>query len=90
MGAGEIAACIAIYAYMNAAVALGLVPTTGIPMPFISYGGSSLVSHLAAVGLLINISSQCHPSYANYLSNKTYSTRLQRKPYGRNLVSSRS
>jgi cell division protein FtsW len=88
--AGGITACIAIYAYMNAAVALGLVPTTGIPMPFISYGGSSLVSHLAAVGLLINISSQCHPSYANYLSNKTYSSRLQRKAYGKKVVRARS
>lgn len=76
--AGGITACIALYAYMNAAVALGLVPTTGIPMPFISYGGSSLVSHLAAVGLLINISSQCHPSYANYLSNNAYDNRLKR------------
>ena len=79
--ASGITACIATYAYMNAAVALGIVPTTGIPMPFISYGGSALVSHLAAVGLLINISSQCHPSYANYLSRSAYEERLNRSPF---------
>lgn len=90
MLAGGITACIALYAYMNAAVALGLVPTTGLPMPFISYGGSSMVSHLAAVGLLINISSQCHPSYANYLSRSAYSRHLGRDAFGRRMAGSRS
>lgn len=43
-------------AFVNIAAMLGLLPLTGIPLPFISYGGSSLVISLAAVGILMNIS----------------------------------
>jgi rod shape determining protein RodA len=34
---------------------IGIMPITGIPLPFVSYGGSSLLLNLAAVGLLINV-----------------------------------
>jgi cell division protein FtsW len=43
-------------ALFNMSVVLSLVPTKGIPLPFISYGGSSLVPTLAAVGIVLNIS----------------------------------
>jgi cell division protein FtsW len=43
-------------ALFNISVALALLPTKGIPLPFISYGGSSLVPTLAAAGMLLNIS----------------------------------
>lgn len=43
-------------ALFNISVVLSLVPTKGIPLPFISYGGSSLVPTLMAVGILLNIS----------------------------------
>ena len=42
-------------AAINLAATLGIAPLTGIPLPFVSYGGSSLVVLLAAVGVLLNI-----------------------------------
>jgi cell division protein FtsW len=51
-----IVAAIVAQALFNISVVLSLVPTKGIPLPFISYGGSSLVPTLAAVGVLLNIS----------------------------------
>jgi len=45
-------------AFFNISVVLSLVPTKGIPLPFVSYGGSSLLFALAAVGVLLNISRQ--------------------------------
>jgi cell division protein FtsW len=44
-----------IYALVNTAVASGLIPTTGLPLPFISYGGSSLIIISVSIGILINI-----------------------------------
>jgi cell division protein FtsW len=49
-------------ALFNISVVLSLVPTKGIPLPFISYGGSSLVPTLAAVGILLNVSQHAHGS----------------------------
>lgn len=49
---------IVLYAIINAGVTVGLLPTTGLPMPFISYGGSSLIFTCFGVGVLLNISSQ--------------------------------
>jgi rod shape determining protein RodA len=43
-------------AVLNVGMDLGLAPVIGVPLPFVSYGGSALVSTLAAVGLLMNVS----------------------------------
>src|SRR6202040_968824 len=51
-----ITAMIIFQALINFAVVLGMVPTKGIPLPFISYGGSSLLVMLLATGVLLNIS----------------------------------
>jgi cell division protein FtsW len=47
---------IVLQAFINMSVVLGLVPTKGIPLPFISAGGTSLVFTLASVGLILNVS----------------------------------
>ncbi len=58
-----VTAAIACYGLVNGAVTLGILPTTGLPMPFISFGGSSMLFSAAAVGVLLNVSSQTdlHP-----------------------------
>ncbi|MEK7542175.1 MAG: putative lipid II flippase FtsW [Patescibacteria group bacterium] len=45
-----------LQASINISAMLGLVPITGIPLPFVSYGGSALVTELIALGILLNIS----------------------------------
>ena len=49
-------AMIAVQAFVNMSVVLGLLPTKGLPLPFVSAGGSSLIMSLAGMGVLLNIS----------------------------------
>lgn len=53
-----IVAWIVLQAFINIAAMVTLIPLTGIPLPFISYGSSALATSLIAVGLLVNISKQ--------------------------------
>ena len=55
MLAGGIVSWFGIQALINLGAVTGLLPITGVPLPFLSYGGSSLVVSLAAVGILVNI-----------------------------------
>ena len=49
-------AMVVVQALVNMSVVLGMIPTKGIPLPMISYGGSSLLSTLASLGILMNVS----------------------------------
>ena len=85
---------IVMQALFNISVVLSMVPTKGIPLPFISYGGSSLVLTLAAVGVLLNISQQASGSFESGLfkSLVTRAGRELREPRvasGRRIASSR-
>jgi cell division protein FtsW len=53
--AAGLTALVCAQATINLAAVLGIAPLTGIPLPFVSYGGSSLVVLLAGVGILLNI-----------------------------------
>ncbi len=56
MLAAGITAWICLQAFINIAVVVGLIPVTGIPLPFVSAGGSSLIISFAAVGILLSVS----------------------------------
>ncbi len=56
--AAGVAGLIGLQAFLNIAVATGLAPNTGIPLPFVSYGLTSLVSLFGAIGIVINIGLQ--------------------------------
>ena len=56
--AGGITAWICIEAFINVGAVTGVIPTTGIPLPFISYGGTALATGMVGMGILCNISTQ--------------------------------
>ena len=47
-----------VYAMLNMLVATGMFPVTGLPLPFLSYGGSAMIMNAFAVGILLNVSRQ--------------------------------
>jgi rod shape determining protein RodA len=53
--AAGIASMFAIQIFVNVGMTVGIMPITGIPLPFVSYGGSSLLTNCVAVGLLLNV-----------------------------------
>ena len=53
--AAGIGSMFAIQMFVNVGMTIGIMPITGIPLPFVSYGGSSLLANFLAVGLLLNI-----------------------------------
>jgi len=55
MVAFGITTTVVLQAFFNISVVLSLVPTKGIPLPLISYGGTSLFTTLASIGVLLNI-----------------------------------
>ena len=57
---------IAIQAFMNMGVVVGILPCTGIPLPFISYGGSALIACMIMAGILLNVSTHCSKRNNNW------------------------
>jgi cell division protein FtsW len=53
---------VAVQAFFNISVVLGLLPTKGIPLPFVSNGGSSLLINLVGMGILLNVSQHASPN----------------------------
>jgi cell division protein FtsW len=53
--AGGISAWFGVQAIVNIGGVVGVLPMTGLTLPFLSYGGSSMIASMAAVGLLLNV-----------------------------------
>ncbi|HEU4940200.1 MAG TPA: putative lipid II flippase FtsW [Candidatus Eisenbacteria bacterium] len=71
---------LSVYVAMNIAVVTGVIPTTGLPLPFLSYGGSALVVNLGVIGVLLNIASQMESG----IRARAYDAPLgKRRPGGR-------
>jgi rod shape determining protein RodA len=53
--AGGLVSMIALYVFINVGMAVGIVPVVGVPLPLVSYGGTSIITTFLALGLLLNI-----------------------------------
>jgi rod shape determining protein RodA len=53
--AAGVASMFAIQMFVNVGMVLGIMPITGIPLPFVSYGGSAMLANFIAAGLLLNV-----------------------------------
>ena len=53
--AGSIALTFFVYVFINAGMVSGLIPVVGVPLPLVSYGGTSMVTLLAGFGILMSL-----------------------------------
>ena len=58
--AAGVAVWILVQSFVNIGAMLGVLPLTGIPLPFVSFGGTALVSLLAALGIVVRVSQHTH------------------------------
>jgi rod shape determining protein RodA len=56
--AGGIVAMLSLYVFINIGMAAGILPVVGVPLPLVSYGGTSIITTFLAIGLLLNIRSR--------------------------------
>lgn len=75
--ASGVTCMVTVYAFVNMGVCTGLFPTTGLPLPFISYGGSSLLLTLVATGILVNVG-RCGAADPGSLPRRTGAIRTYR------------
>ncbi|HEV7236882.1 MAG TPA: FtsW/RodA/SpoVE family cell cycle protein, partial [Ktedonobacteraceae bacterium] len=68
-----------LQAMINVGATTGSIPYTGVPLPFISYGGSSLVISMAAVGVLLNISKYIQQPAVPALSRRSLTVNMKKK-----------
>lgn len=61
-----IASMLIFHCFENMGMCIGLMPVTGIPLPFISYGGTSLVTNLIAIGIVLSVSRHSHGTKLSY------------------------
>ena len=65
-----IASSVFVYASLNMLVATGIVPVTGLPLPFLSYGGSALVVNAFSIGVLLNVSKKNSARGVNFMRRR--------------------
>ncbi|NLB91657.1 MAG: rod shape-determining protein RodA [Clostridiales bacterium] len=70
-------AMIFFHVFQNVAMAIGLMPITGIPLPFVSYGGSNLITNMGGIGLVLNVVKN------RSLSTPVQTPQLNVRKYGR-------
>jgi len=61
-----VAAMLIFHTFENIGMCIGLMPVTGIPLPFISYGGTSLLTNMIAVGIVLSVTRHSHGSKMSY------------------------
>lgn len=59
-----VASMLGFQAFVNVAMTIGLLPVTGITLPFVSYGGSSMLTTWVMVGLVLNVSLRRPPRFS--------------------------
>ncbi|RLV49692.1 rod shape-determining protein RodA [Nocardioides mangrovicus] len=72
VAAAGIACWFGFQAFQNIGMCLGIMPVTGVPLPLMSYGGSSMFASLAAIGLLLNIGQRPAPAQDRHTSPPVY------------------
>lgn len=73
---------IAFQAFFNMSVVIGITPTKGIPLPFVSVGGTSILAMLLSAGILLNISRQAHKAQGDLILNGGDSEGRTAEPMG--------